>query len=502
MKLCVVGGGTAGWITLSYLAATTDLELTIIHSNEIDIIGVGESTTPSVRYVADAIGINESIWMRDAKATYKLGVDFLDWIRPGSRWLHSFDDQFPEQAWQNPLGQNGKQRYRRKLTSIEYFLKMRERDPKTWDINKFNNSHGMQQYLCDNNISPYGADGRSNIGDIWGQAYHINAYEFGQSLRKHVAKERYTEIIATVDNVEYGEEGVKSLHLKDGRTITADIFFDCTGFHRLLNQGLTKYKIYEDLVADRAIFGSVKGLQSYKSATEAIAQDAGWIWVIPTWGQIGSGHVYCSSFMDEQTAIDTIVDFWKKRGYEYEMHRSIKFRGGRLEDIAIKNVISNGLGQSFIEPLEATSVMITCITAIEFATQYKKGYEWNKHCADVLNREMISVLEHTKDFVRYHYELTDRDYNDFWRTVRRPESVQEVSDIIDRRVKKDTLINGYNWASMLVGYDKPYLNPTANISEKQLEEYVYYIDMLENHYKWLNRNNISTEQWLQRINSQ
>ena len=84
MKACVVGGGTAGWITLSYLAATTDLDLTIIHTDEIEIIGVGESTTPALKQVADAVGVDESKWMKDGHATFKYGIDFQDWLRPGS----------------------------------------------------------------------------------------------------------------------------------------------------------------------------------------------------------------------------------------------------------------------------------------------------------------------------------------------------------------------------------------------------------------------------------
>lgn len=499
-KLCIVGGGTAGWITLSYLAATTDLDLTIIHSNEIDIIGVGESTTPAIRHVAQTVGLDESIWMKDSKATYKLGIDFQNWQYPGSAWFHSFDDQLPHQSFGYPLTQNGKVTYKKELTSIEYFLSLRKNDPKKYNIRKFNEFHGCYQYLLDHKLSPNSSEDIVNIGTFPGHAYHINAYEFGQSLRKHTTSGRYTEIVATVINVEHNETGITKLKLNDGREITADIYYDCSGFYRLLSSKLTEYQVYEDLINDSAIFGNVKGKQSYKPATEAIAQNSGWIWAIPTVGQIGSGHVYSSGFMDEQTAIDIIVDYWAKQGLKYEVSSSVKFRGGRLRDIAIKNLISAGLNQSFIEPLEATSVMHTCITAIEFAKQYNKHNCWNEKSSRILNKVMCNLLEHTRDFVRYHYELSDRIDSEYWRYVRRPEALQEVCDIIACRVKKDTLLNGFNWASMLVGYDKPYLNKLPKITDRQLDQYLYYVTMMKQHYEYLVKDNLTIEQRLKNIN--
>ena len=88
-KIVIVGGGTAGWVTLAYLSATTDAELVIVHSNEVDIIGVGESTTPTIKNIADAVGLDETTWMRDSRATYKYGIEFKDYNAPGSLWRHA-----------------------------------------------------------------------------------------------------------------------------------------------------------------------------------------------------------------------------------------------------------------------------------------------------------------------------------------------------------------------------------------------------------------------------
>ena len=342
-SVCIVGGGTAGWITLSYLAATTDLDLTIIHSDEIDIIGVGESTTPAVRHVAKMVGLDETAWMKDGLSTYKYGIDFQNWNTVNSQWFHSFDDLLPAQAFSQPLSNNGYIKYKRELTSIEYFLTLRKLNPRLYNTDTFNRLHGSQQFLLENQLSPYSTDNTVNIGNFPGYAYHINAYEFGQSLRKHTPTNKFKEIVSTVTNINYNEQGISQLTLKNGIEIISDVFIDCTGFRRLLTEKLTTFKEYTDLVNDRVVFGPVKNLQLYKPATEAVAQDAGWVWVTPTVGQVGTGYVYSSAFTSDDTAVKVMKDYWTSRGHKWEPVKQLKFTGGRLKDIAVKNVISNGL---------------------------------------------------------------------------------------------------------------------------------------------------------------
>jgi tryptophan halogenase len=499
MKACVVGGGTAGWITLSYLAATTDLDLTIIHTDEIEIIGVGESTTPALKQVADAVGVDESKWMKDGHATFKYGIDFQDWLRPGSNWFHSFDDQLPAEAFHQPLSNNGYKTYSGGLTSIEYFLKLREQDPDNYDINHFNYNHGPQQWLTEQQLSPYDNNGHMNIGHQPGYAYHINALEFGRSLKDATPNNKYTELKQRIVDVSLDDNGIKSLRLEDGTEFSADIYFDCSGFNRLLSKHLTTFKQYTEMANDSVIFGPVKNYQIHKPATEAVAQKAGWIWATPTIGQVGSGHVYSSAFMSENDAEETIVNFWHNRGVKYEPLRKLKFTPGRLENIAIKNVISNGLGQSFIEPLEATSIMITCVTAIEFSKLFNKHQNWNHTSSKVLDKLLSGILEHTRDFVRYHYDLNERK-QDYWNQLRRTEAAEEVSNMIDQRVKANgKLLNGFNWASMLIGYEKKYTNTTADLTQEQIELYSLYSSHLKKHYRLLTANNQTIQQKLNSI---
>ena len=506
-SIVVVGGGTAGWITLSYLASVIDADFTIIHSDEIDIIGVGESTTPTVNHVARTVGVDEPKWMRDSHATFKYGIDKYNFNHHGHRWFHSFDDILPAQTFHRPLGHNGKQTLKKSLTSAHYFLHLRRQDPERYDINWYNNHHGPMQHCLDHELSPFAQDGEPTIGDYPGYAYHINAFEFGQSLRAHTPAERFTEIIDTVVNVEYSDHGVKSLLLKSGRTITGDIFFDCTGWKRLLIGRLSKFKKYAGLQNNAAIFGSVTGIDTVTPATQCHAQDAGWIWQIPTVNRVGSGHVYSNNHMTEQQAIDTMCDFWEKRGGKFHLQNSAKFDGGRLENMSVGNVISNGLSQSFIEPLEATSVMITCSSAIEFARIYQRCGGWDEYASKMHNRHMSRFLERTKDFVLFHYELSNRTDTDYWNDYKRDDTLERFSDQLKIFLNEipwcepgQSLINGFNWLSLLVGFGAPYLHTLPTVSQHELNRYLAYSEAVRSHSEALVRNNKTIRQFLNEIN--
>ena len=504
-KIVIVGGGTAGWVTLAYIAAKLDVDITIVHSNEIDIIGVGESTSPTIRQIADAVGVNESTWMRDSRATFKYGIEFFDWQHNGSRWFHSFDSEIPHQAFSQPIIHFGKETYQQELTSIDYFLKLRQQDSR-FDIDWYNRAHGPLQHLLDTETGHYNQFGQSNINQFPGYAYHVNAYDYSQCLRKHTPKEKYLEVVDTVIDVEENEEhGIRSVLTKSGLKITGDIFIDCTGFRRLLIGRYAKLVPFTDLPNDSAIFGSVNGFQSSRAITQAHAQDAGWIWSIPTWGRMGSGHVYCSKYMSDDLAYDTIVKFWADQGHTWTENNRVKFTGGRLSQLAIKNVVANGLGQSFIEPLEATSIMITAWSAIRFVEIFQRQNGWNTQASRTFSTIMTQFLENTKNFVKYHYQLSNRDDTEYWRNYKNPSAVTEVNNIIHEKLqlswplKGQTLINKFNWASMLIGYNKPYTNTLHDIDPVLLENYQSYVELLQQNYKFITRNNLPNSTILKQI---
>lgn len=503
-KIVIVGGGTAGWINLAYIVAKLDAEVTIIHSNEIDIIGVGESTSPTIRQVADAVGVDEFTWMRDAKATFKYGIDFVDWNKPQSHWFHSFEGEMLEQAFNNPIADFGRDTFDQQLTSIDYFLKLRQLDP-TLNVDNFNDAHGPMLYLLQNGIGHYNSQGVCNISKFPGYAYHVNAYDYSQCLRKHTPKEKFTEIVDTIIDVELSDAGVKCLKTKGGLTVTGDIYIDCTGMKRLLISKLTGFTKFDKLKNDRAIFGGVDGYQSYKATTQAHAQKAGWIWSIPTWSRMGSGHVYCSEFMSDDEAYDTIVKFWADRGHKWTENNRVKFTSGRCTHLAIKNVVSNGLAQSFIEPLEATSIMITCWTVIRFVEIFKRNNQWDEKSARLLHTIMSQFLDNTRSFVGYHYTLSDRVDSEYWRSYNKDSAIQEVNDMISSKLKGpmlqkgETALNKFNWTSLLVGFDKPFNNNLPKISDEQIENFLRFCELSKSNYKFITRNNPSNEEILKKI---
>jgi tryptophan halogenase len=504
MKVCIVGGGTAGWITLAYIVSKLDIDVTIIHSNEIDIIGVGESTSPTIRQVADAVGVDEYTWMRDAKATFKYGIDFIDWNNIGSHWFHSFEGEILEQAFTNPVVDFGKDTFEQKLTSIDYFLKLRQNDA-SFDIDKFNNMHGPMWHILGNGKGHYNTQRQCNISKYAGYAYHVSAYEYSQCLRKHTPKEKFTEIVDTIIDVEIDDTGVKSLRTKSGNIITSDIFIDCTGMKRLLIGKLTGFTKFDKLKNNRAIFGGVDRYQNYRATTQAHAQDAGWIWSIPTWGRMGSGYVYSSDYITDDKAYDTIVKFWADKGYKWIENNRVSFTSGRCADLAIKNVFANGLAQSFIEPLEATSIMITCWTVIRFVEIYNRNNRWDDRSARMLNTMMAQFLDNTKSFVGYHYQLSERIDTDYWRDQKNPDVIQEVNDIISSKLrspmlqKGQTSINKFNWTSLLIGFNKPFNNRLEDISQEHIENYLFFVKQAEENYKFLVRNNPLNEQIIKTI---
>lgn len=503
-KVVIVGGGTAGWINLAYIVAKTDFDVTIIHSDEIDIIGVGESTGPTIQQIANAVGVPEHVWMRDAKATFKYGIDFLDWKDHGSHWFHSFEGEMLEQAFNNPIVDFGRDSFEQELTSIDYFLKLRQSNP-TFKIDQFNNMHGPMWHLLETGKGHYNTKGQCNISKFAGYAYHVNAYDFSQCLRKHTAKEKFTEIVDTIVDVELDDTGVKSVLTKTGKRITGDIFIDCSGMKRLLIGKLSGFTKFDKLKNDSAIFGGVNGYQSHRATTVAHAQKAGWIWSIPTWGRMGSGHVYSSEHMSDDEAYDTIVKYWADKGYTWTENNRVKFTSGRMTSIATKNVIANGLAQSFIEPLEATSIMITCWTIIRFVEIYNRHGSWDKGAARLLHSVMSKFLDNTRSFVGYHYQLSERTDTEYWRSYHNPNAVQEVNDIISsklndqRLLKGQTLLNKFNWTSMLVGFDKPFNNPIRPITEEQMENYLYFCRLAQQNYQFVTRNNPSNKDILEQI---
>jgi tryptophan 7-halogenase len=501
MNICIVGGGTAGWITLSYIAANIDCDITIIHSDEKDIIGVGESTTPALKYIADAIGVPESVWMSESDATFKYGVEFLNFNKKGSRWFHTFDDFIPEESFNRPLSDNGKFIFdKNKPSSVEYFLNLKKQN-----VKKYNKAHGPFEYLTEKKLSPFNKEMQSNLSKIPGYAYHVDAYKFSQTLRKNTLKHKYNEIIDTVISKKIQDGNIKEVKLKSGKIIKADLFFDCTGFERCLIKDVSKWESYTDLINDRGVFGTVK-TKNFKPATVANAQDSGWIWEIPGSKKIGTGYIYSSKHCTPSKAKQTLKDYWNKKGHIVDIKKDVHFNAGLNEKVSYKNIITNGLSQSFIEPLEATSIMITCITVKIFVDIYKKNNSWGEKQSIIHNKFLRKVIKTTKDFVKYHYTLSDRNDTPYWVEVSGDKKAvnnccDKIQDLFFKKtINIDSWLNAFNWTSMILGYNKKYTKNKRILNANEMKNYKLYVKTLKQHYKRLTKNNLTIKEYLEKIN--
>jgi len=417
VRIIVVGGGSAGWITAHYLKRNLDCNLTVVHEKENKIIAVGESTTPTILKVIKDL----KSWQEDSKAIVKYGIQFKDWLRPGSEWFHLFEDAFVKEFGD----------------SVEH---LRNKHPKI-NSTLFNNFHGDFLDKCNNNL----LDPQTN--SIPGYGFQVQADKLGHACKNELKKDfgwhphEYRLIKEDVKHVHFDEHGIQTIQT-ESHTLHADYFIDCSGFKRILIKNLTSFEPYKDMIANSYI---TSRLDKHKKRpyTETTALKNGWRWEIDTQDRTNAGYVFCDHLTSHEKAME-------ESGIQGEKK---SFISGKMKDVAIKNCISNGLAQSFIEPLEATSLMMTCYTIEKFVDVIKR-----KKNIKTLNKVMNRFLNHTKEFVKYHYILSERRDSEWWQYWTEQEN--NIQDFFERSLnnkryckQNDTLLNHYNIGSMMVGYE-------------------------------------------------
>jgi tryptophan halogenase len=508
--IVIVGAGSAGWITLSYLISTLpEFEYTIIYDSDIDAIGIGESTTPTIKHVAETVGVNEIDWLKDSKATIKYGIVFDNWNGDNKSWFHSFEDLIPGNLFFDPPSDISKNCHS-KPDSVELSLELYKKLGLT--NKEYNDIHGPQHDMAELGVSPFSKSLRPTIGQWPGYAYHINAQLFGQSLKNSIdQKNRKYNIIndQVIDFIQDTDGNVVELITKSNETIKCDFVFDCTGFSRNIIGKLSTFVEYEDMICNSAIAGTVE-ITDHPLYTKASAQPYGWIWETPTYGRMGSGYVYSDKFISHEQAELDFKSYWKEQGKDVNIVRKFKFKSGRMKDICVNNVISNGLGQSFIEPLEATSIMITCATVIKFVESYNRhNQKWNRRISCAFSKFMDIFLEHTKHFVKYHYTLTKRSDTDFWKYWNQEsidnDSIRRYNEYIQKHLststflnKGETIINQFNLTSMLIGMEHPCLFDTT-VTYEQLNRFRFVSRLNRLNYQNLIKDNLSHNDFLDQI---
>ena len=444
LRVVVLGGGTAGWMTAAGLAGLLPglAEVTLVESEDIGIVGVGEATLPHLRGYVERLGIDEAAFMKATHATFKLGIDFRDFGRIGESYIHPF----------GTFGENVAD-----VGFHHYWLEMARQG-----LAKPIGAYSLAVAAAQANRFAPPADNDS-LASTYGYAYQFDATLFGPFMRKHGLKTGVKRIEGLVTSVDRDPESgdVRALRLRGGMRLEGDLFIDCSGFRALLIGGALEEE-WEDwsqwLPCDRAAAmpcAHVPGapLRPYTTAT---AMPAGWRWQIPLQHRMGNGYVFSSAFLSEDEACETIRT--AAEGEPLADPRVLRFRAGRRRRSWQKNVISVGLASGFLEPLESTSIYLAQMAITYLIELFPDGPGIDPRDRDEFNRLVDMEYDRVRDFLILHYHATSRADSAFWdhvRTMEVPDSLACKMELWRRtgRIEKysDGLFYDASWIAVYLG---------------------------------------------------
>lgn len=442
-KLVIVGGGTAGWMcaaAFSYLFRDLGLQVTLVESEQIGTVGVGEATIPHLRYFNQRLGIDEHEFIRVTRATYKLGIEFIDWGQVGESYIHPFGD------------------FGRKINDVDFlhcWLKARNEG---FDASLFDFS--VPVVACQKRKFAYPSKDQASLLSDYSYAFQIDASAYAAYLREYSEKLGVKRVEGKVQQVVQNRDSghIEELLLEDGRTVTADFFIDCSGFRSLL-LGKTLNVDFEDwskwLPCDRAIAVPSVGRSAIPPYTKAKALSAGWKWTIPLQHRTGNGIVYSSHFMDASEAERLLLD--EVEGETLANLNHLSFTAGKRTQSWCKNCVAIGLSGGFLEPLESTSIYLIQAAIMHLAEHFPRCRKFDMAERE-FNRLMDLEYERIKDFLILHYHATRRDDSEFWqycRTMEVPESLQEKMRCFKNIGHIDQYEQGLfllpSWVAVMVG---------------------------------------------------
>jgi tryptophan halogenase len=419
--ILIVGGGTAGWMCAAALAhklSKLPVRITLVESEGIGTVGVGEATVPHIRFFNRTLGVDEAEFMRATKATFKLGIEFRDWARVGDSYIH-------------PFGAYGEE-----INGIDFhqhWLRLHS-DGAVPDFASF--SLPVQAAMRDRFVAP--ADDPRSLLSTYSYAYQFDAGLYGRFLRSYAEQRGVRRIEGRiVDVLQDGESGrIQSVRLDSGHEVAADLFVDCSGFRALLidRQLGSPFESWAHwLPCDRAVAVPCKGSALLSPYTRASARGAGWMWRIPLQHRVGNGHVYCSSFLNDDQAERELLD--QLEGAALAEPNRLRFEAGRRKEQWKGNCVAIGLSSGFLEPLESTSIHLIQL-GIGRLLELLPLHGWDALDAIEFNRLMNVEYERIRDFLILHYCATERDDTPFWRQCRAmalPESLREKMDLFRER---------------------------------------------------------------------
>ena len=422
VRVVIAGGGTAGWIAACALARQLGrlVDVTLVESDDIPTIGVGEATIPTARSFHEYLRIDERAFMAATGATFKLGIRFDDWGAIGDSYMHSFGT-FEMRNW---------------VADFQHFWLEARAAGMDAPLGAFCLEH---EAALAGKFTTQGQPAPS-------YAYHLDAGRYATFLRAIAERDGAQRLEGRIERVEQDPQSgdITALQLADGQRIEGNLFIDCTGFRALLI-GQTLGVGYDDwsewLPTDGAWAVQTENVGDPAPYTIAAAHDAGWRWRIPLQHRSGNGLVFASDYLDADAARDRLIA--AVTGDMVSEPRLIRFKTGRRQAMWANNCLAIGLSSGFVEPLESTSIHLIMIGITRLIQLFPFGGitpalrdRWN----DLADRE----LEHVRDFIILHYHVTGRDDSEFWRS----RAAMSVPDSLAARID-NFAAHGQAWQESL-----------------------------------------------------
>lgn len=464
-RITIVGGGTAGWMAAAVFARYLGRShaITLIESEEIGTVGVGEATIPQLQLLNAALGIDEDEFMRATHGSFKLGIEFVGWGASDSRYMHAFGT-VGRQIGQVPFQ--------------HYWLRGRHlREDAPLEAYSLNGAAAYDGKFA------RGAAGQSQMLGGLGYAFHFDAGRYAGFLRNYAAARGVQRIEGRItDTARDAETGdLVDVVLADGSRHGADLFIDCSGFRGLLIEEALATG-YEDwshwLPCDRALAVPCAAVPKLTPYTRSTARAAGWQWRIPLQHRTGNGHVYCSSFISDDEA--SLVLQANLDGAVLADPRPLRFVTGRRMAFWNHNVVALGLAAGFMEPLESTSIHLVQ-SAIERILQFLPNGDIQPADVAAYNAQTIFEWERVRDFIILHYHVNTRP-EPFWRACAEmavPDTLSEKIELFraNGRIARfnEELFAEVGWLQVLVGQGviPAGYHPLANVqSDAELREFL------------------------------
>ena len=393
-RVVIAGGGTAGWMAAAALSKTFGkvLDITLVESEEIGTVGVGEATIPTLVTFHRLLEIKEQEFMAAVQGTIKLGISFENWLDIGHRYIHSF-------------GISGKDHW---SAGFQHFW-MRGRE--------LGIASGYEDYCFELKAALEDRFAHLPRGGI-NYAYHMDASLYARFLRSFSERHGMRRVEGKIVEVQTdaASGNITALKLADGAVIEGDLFIDCTGFRALLI-GRTLNVGYEDwshwLFNDSALATQTTAVRDAVPYTRAIAGTAGWQWRIPLQHRVGNGIVYSSRYISDDEAKHEFLS--SLEGEVIKDPWPIRFRPGRRLKCWYKNCVALGLAGSFIEPLESTTIHLIQRGIVHLLRMFPRVIAQTE--VDQYNAQLDAELQHVRDFVVLHYTLTNRRDTPYWEAI-------------------------------------------------------------------------------------